>query len=163
MHTERIAKDHSGLSHEERAAAVLRDAPELLTVLADMKAAFAEVRTKTGPLLAELRQGELATQAGMSYLEAKHMLLLTYCIHSLFYMLLKLEGRPVKDHPVVVRLVAVKAYLEKLRPVDKRLRGQVEKLLRAAALAASGGAGAAGAALLWPGCDGACWPCDPVA
>lgn len=41
----------------------------------------------------------------MSYLEAKHLLLLSYCIHIVFYLLLKAEGRPVRDHPVIARSV----------------------------------------------------------
>jgi U3 small nucleolar RNA-associated protein 3 len=145
VHSERVAKDTAGLSRGERADAVLRDAPELTALVRDMAASFGEVRARNGPLLAELRGGGFATDAGMSYLEAKHMLLLTYCINSLFYVLLKLEGQPVRDHPVVTRLVAAKAYLEKLRPVDKKLKTQVEKLLRAAELAATGGAAEVGA------------------
>ena len=140
VHSERVARDHSTLTHDERAEAVLRDAPELTALVNDMAASFTEVRTRTAPLLAELRSGGLATAGGMSYLEAKHMLLLTYCINALFYVLLKLEGRPVKDHPVIQRLLTAKAYLEKLRPVDKKLRTQVDKLLRAAEIAAAGGA-----------------------
>ena len=145
VHSERIAKDARSLSREERADAILQDAPELLALLRDLASSFHEVRTRTAPLLAELQAGELATDAGMSYLETKHMLLLMYCVNSLFYVLLKLEGRPVRDHPVIQRLLTIKAFLEKLRPVDKKLRTQVEKLLRAAEAAAAGGADAAGA------------------
>lgn len=56
-----------------------------------------------GPLLSELRDGGLATSEGLSYLEAKHLLLLSYCSHIVFYLLLKAEGRPVRDHPVITR------------------------------------------------------------
>ena len=146
VHTERAAKRASAATAEARRAAVLRDAPELQSLLEDLTASFDEVRARTAPLLAELQAGGLATAEGLSYLETKHMLLLTYCVHSLFYVLLKLEGRPVKEHPVVTRLLEAKTFLEKLRPIDKRLRPQLERLLRAQALAAQGGgAPAAGA------------------
>lgn len=118
-----------------------RDAPELLALLADLSAAFDEVRGRTAPLLSELLAGGVATSAGLAYLEAKHLLLLMYCIHSLFYVLLKLEGRPVREHPVVQRLLTGKAYLEKLRPIDKRIQGQVDKLLRASETTAVAGDG----------------------
>jgi U3 small nucleolar RNA-associated protein 3 len=52
-----------------------------------------------------VRQGQLATAEGVSYLEAKHLLLLHYCACLVFYFLLKAEGRPVRDHPVIARLV----------------------------------------------------------
>lgn len=60
------------------------------------------------PLLTELRDGGLATGEGLSYLEAKHLLLLSYCSHIVFYLLLKAEGRPVRDHPVIARWVGVR-------------------------------------------------------
>ena len=53
----------------------------------------------------QVRQGQLATAEGVSYLEAKHLLLLHYCIALVFYLLLKAEGRPVREHPVIARLV----------------------------------------------------------
>lgn len=81
-----------------------------------------------------MREGQLATAEGVSYLEAKYLLLLHYCIHLVFYVLLKAEGRPVRDHPVIARLVEIRAFLEKARPIDKRLRYQMDKLLAAAAL-----------------------------
>lgn len=58
-----------------------------------------------------MREGELATAEGVSYLEAKHLLLLHYCTAITFYLLLKAEGRPVQAHPVVARLVELRAYL----------------------------------------------------
>ncbi len=66
-----------------------------------------------------MREGQLATAEGVSYLEAKYLLLLHYCIHLVFYVLLKAEGRPVRDHPVIARLVEIRAFLEKARPIDK--------------------------------------------
>lgn len=64
------------------------------------------------PCLAlQVREGELATAEGVSYLEAKHLLLLHYCTAIVFYLLLKAEGRPVQSHPVINRLVEARAYL----------------------------------------------------
>ena len=59
----------------------------------------------------QVREGELATAEGVSYLEAKHLLLLHYCTAIVFYLLLKAEGRPVQAHPVINRLVEARAYL----------------------------------------------------
>ena len=85
-------------------------------------------------LSVQVREGQLATAEGVSYLEAKYLLLLHYCIHLVFYVLLKAEGRSVRDHPVIARLVEIRAFLERARPIDKRLRYQMDKLLAAAAL-----------------------------
>ena len=58
--------------------------------------------------------------------------MLSYCINIAFYLLLKAEGKPVKDHPVVLRLVEIRTYIEKLRPIDKKLKYQIDKLLKMA-------------------------------
>ena len=85
-------------------------------------------------MIAAARAGELATAEGISYLDAKHLLMLSYCVNIVFYLLLKSEGRSVRDHPVVLRLVEIRAYLEKLRPIDRKLRYQIDKLLKTSAV-----------------------------
>ena len=80
-------------------------------------------------LCAQVREGNLATAEGVTYLETKNLLLLQYCMHLVFYLLLKAEGQPVQQHPVIARLVEIRAFLEKIRPIDKKLRYQIDKLL----------------------------------
>jgi hypothetical protein len=53
---ERVAKDLSGLSAEERLAAVQQDAPELLQLIAELREGITEVRSRVGPLLQEVRR-----------------------------------------------------------------------------------------------------------
>lgn len=129
---EAVPRDLQGLDDEARAAAVRQDALELEALIGDLRSVLGEVRGRLGPLLQEVKSGELATAEGVSYLEAKHTLLVHYAASLVFYLLLKAEGRPVRDHPVIARLVEIRAYLEKIRPVDKRLHYQIEKLLAAA-------------------------------
>lgn len=105
------------------------DAPELEALLESLHASLGEVRTRIGPLVTEVREGKLATAEGVSYLETKNLLLLQYCMHLLFYLMLKSEGKPAKQHPVIARLVEIRAYMEKIRPIDKKLHYQIEKLL----------------------------------
>ena len=114
-----------------RAAAVRQDALELKALVGDLRASLTEIRGRVGPLIREIKAGDIATSEGISYLEAKHILLLHYVASLMFYLSLKAEGRPVKDHPVVSRLVEIRSYLEKIRPIDKRLKYQIDKLLAA--------------------------------
>jgi hypothetical protein len=53
---ERVAKDLSGLSAEQRLAAVQQDAPELLQLIAELREGLTEVRSRVGPLLKEVRR-----------------------------------------------------------------------------------------------------------
>ncbi|CAI5496668.1 unnamed protein product [Closterium sp. Naga37s-1] len=135
---ERVVKDASLLTKEEQMAALMSDAPELVGLLSDLKTTLKELNTKVLPLLQQVREGEYATENGVSYLEAKHGLLLHYCCCLLFFLLLRAEGKPVRDHPVVSRLVELRLFLEKIRPIDKKLQYQIEKLLKLASSANRG-------------------------
>jgi U3 small nucleolar RNA-associated protein 3 len=112
--------------------AVASDAPELIALTKELTKTLDEITQSVEPVIAAARAGELATAEGISYLDAKHLLMLSYCINIVFYLLLKSEGRSVRDHPVVLRLVEIRAYLEKLRPIDKKLKYQIDKLLKMA-------------------------------
>lgn len=103
VQVEAVNKDLGALTAEEQLAVVMADAPELLSLLDELKQCLNEVRSKVGPLLREVAAGGLATAAGLSYLEAKHLLLLQYCMCIVAYLMLKAEGKSVKDHPVIGR------------------------------------------------------------
>ena len=71
------------------------------------------------PALEKARSGEIKqTAAGMSYLEMKYNLLMSYCTFLTFYLLLKVEGKPVENHPVVYKLTHIKTLFERLKPLD---------------------------------------------
>ena len=59
-------------------------------------------------------------------------LLLDYCIHVAFFLLLKLEGQRVDGHAVIDRLVESRLFLEKIKPMESKLKYQIDKLIRAA-------------------------------
>ena len=69
-----------------------------------MQAKAAELRAKAEPLLASVTAGDLPTSSGVTFLEVKYQLLMSYIAHILMYLVLKAEGKSVKDHPVMDRL-----------------------------------------------------------
>ena len=153
-----VPADLVALSAEERDALAAQDAPELAALLGELQESMSEVRNVVQPLLKQVREGGLVTERGLSFLEAKHLLLLAYCGHIVHYLLVKAEGGTIQGHPVVAQLVQLRAYLEKVKPIDKKLQHQVERLLRASGAGpdsgadageggAAGGKGGRGAAL----------------
>lgn len=80
------------------------EAPELLKLLGEMKEKIEELRGRVIPVLQRVKAGELPTDNGVSFLEVKHRVLLSYVTNIVFYLLLKAEGKSVKDHPVLDQL-----------------------------------------------------------
>lgn len=64
------------------------------------------------------------------YLEVKQQLLYSYCTNIVFYLLLKVEGKSVKDHPVMKQLLEIRYAMEKLRSTDNKLKSQIDRLLK---------------------------------
>eukprot|EP01104_Vermistella_antarctica_P002715 TRINITY_DN12937_c0_g1_i1.p1 TRINITY_DN12937_c0_g1~~TRINITY_DN12937_c0_g1_i1.p1 ORF type:complete len:715 (-),score=275.79 TRINITY_DN12937_c0_g1_i1:43-2151(-) len=119
------------MTTEEKLDRVITDAPELLELLEDFRRHTKTMRTKLAPLLERTREmGFDRSNEGISFLEAKYQLLLSYCVNICYYLTLKAEGEPVKDHPVIERLVEIRTILEKIRPLDKKLKYQTNKLLK---------------------------------
>lgn len=136
---EAVERDLSGLSAAQREQIVAAAAPELPVLLEDLRAGSREVAEIVEPLKAMLAEGSMRTDKGMAYLDVKHMLLLNYCANLVFYLLLKAEGQPAKGHPVLQRLVEIRVWLEKMRPIDKKLQNHLEKLLRSEGVEVPGG------------------------
>jgi hypothetical protein len=119
----------SSLSTTEVAA----DRVELLALLHTFRTKVREVREHVAPLLAKLTSNELPTAEGISFLQLKAHTLLQYCTSLAFVMLLKVEGRELAQHGVVQQLVQLRCVVEKVRPIDRKLKYQIDKLLKTAA------------------------------
>ena len=123
----------AGADDERKAQALVRDdAPKLLAALKEMKDGLDLVRSKVESLTRKVRKNQLPTGDGIGYLEAKHHLLLSYCQDLVYYLLRKAKGLSVDGHPVVRSLVEIRLFLEKIRPIDKKMEYQIQKLTNAA-------------------------------
>nr|CAN69547.1 hypothetical protein VITISV_005614 [Vitis vinifera] len=109
---------------------VRKEASQLVAVLKEMKEGLDAVRSKVQALTAKVKADHFPTADGMSYLEAKHLLLLDYCQSLVYYLLRKAKGLSIEGHPVVHSLVEIRLFLEKIRPIDKKLQYQIQKLTR---------------------------------
>nr|GEW16538.1 neuroguidin [Tanacetum cinerariifolium] len=107
-----------------------REAPQLVTVLKDIKGGLDDLTAKVQLLTSKVKSGLYPTTEGISYLEAKHLLLLNYCQSLVYYLLRKAKGLPIQGHPLVHSLLETRLFLEKIRPIDKKLQYQIQKLTR---------------------------------
>ena len=86
----------------------------------------------------------------LDFLATKMEMLLSYCINHAFYLLIKVNRGKVAGHPVINELLVMRGVMERMRPIDAQVNGELEKLFKEAARepAPSSGPGAAGDVLL---------------
>ncbi|KAG8342765.1 U3 small nucleolar RNA-associated protein 3 [Trypanosoma vivax] len=128
---EAVERDYAALSSSERLAIVQKESPEMVKMLEEMKRYLSEVEELARPLQELFFQRRLSTadQNLVQFLETKVQLMLSYCMHVLFYLLMKMEGKKVAGHPVIDNLVEIRVYLEKLFQLEERLQYSLNRLL----------------------------------
>lgn len=126
---EEVKKDINALTKEQQMEVVMSDAPELVGLLSEFKDGLDNLKI-VQVLLQKVKSNKNVTKEGMNYLEVKQLLLLCYCQSIVFYLLLKAEGRSVRDHPVIARLVEIRDFLDKIQPIDNKLKNQFERILK---------------------------------
>lgn len=125
---ERIVQDLSKLSKAEKIQILMKDSPELFQLMNEFKSKLKEVIEELHPLVKMARAGRIPKE-GANYLELKHQLYLNYCINIGFYLVLKAKKMPVRDHPVMERLVQYQKLIIELKPLDEKLKSEVKILL----------------------------------
>lgn len=129
---ESIERDFAALSNSERLKILQKESPELLKMLDDLRKYLEEVKSLAKPLHELLHQRKVSSDVDKNlvcFLETKVQLMLNYCIHVTFYLLLKLEGKKISDHPVLDTLVEIRVYLEKIWPLEEKLQYSLNRLL----------------------------------
>ena len=111
------------------------DAPEVAALMRVFDERTAEIKESVQPVLERLRTDPRATEEGVSYLTTKLHLLLSYTTCVAFYLMVRAEEGAAKaeTHPVVSELVRLRAVMERMRPLDARMKREIDSLLASAA------------------------------
>lgn len=113
------------------------DFPQALVLLSEMNVSAQHVASLVDNMLQRVRNGELSTDQGLSFLEMKYHMLLSYLINLTFIILRKCSGEKIEGDPCISRLVEIRTVLEKIRPIDKKLKYQIDKLVKEAVMGSS--------------------------
>ncbi|KAJ3204467.1 hypothetical protein HK099_001111 [Clydaea vesicula] len=76
----------------------------------------------------------LPTEHGVTLLEIKNHNLLSYITNLSYYLLLKLNGKKVEDENVISKLIELRVVLEKCKPLEAKLKYQLDKLIKMATM-----------------------------
>nr|CAG4635187.1 EOG090X0IJO [Alona affinis] len=112
---------------------VASDLPLAISSLNDIKTLMTLVNDMIRNIIHRVKNKELPIDQGMSFLDVKNQMLLKYLINLNCVMLKKVSGESIKGDPVIDRLVEIRTILERMRPVEHKLKYQIEKLLKFAA------------------------------
>ncbi|CAN0234922.1 unnamed protein product [Ascophyllum nodosum] len=136
--------DHAGLREtrkdgkdEEISQVIEEERPRLKEVLREFRDRAEDVRDKVAALARRAKEEQAEDPGprddGASLLAAKQMLLLSYCRELCTYVAAKGRGKAFRGEGASWRLVELRTVMEKMRPLEKKLKYQTDKLLRLAA------------------------------
>ncbi|XP_055296121.1 neuroguidin isoform X3 [Sitodiplosis mosellana] len=103
-----------------------------MKLLGEMNNNVKQVSDLVESMLQRVKSGELTTEYGLSFLEVRYHMLLTYLINLTYVVLRKCSGKKIERDPSIDRLIEIRTVLEKIRPIDYKLRYQIDKLVKTA-------------------------------
>ncbi|XP_043284486.1 neuroguidin isoform X2 [Venturia canescens] len=115
-----------------------RDLPQAFRLLGEMNANVVQVNQLVDNMLTKVKNGEVSTDKGLSFLEMKYHMLLSYLINLTYVVLRKCSGERIEGDPSIDRLVEIRTVLEKIRPIDQKLKYQIDKLVKTAVTGTTG-------------------------
>ncbi|KAK4879213.1 hypothetical protein RN001_007359 [Aquatica leii] len=108
------------------------DLPQALVLLNEMNVSAQHVASLVDNMIDRVRKGEISTDQGLSFLEMKYHMLLSYLINLTYVVLRKCSGEKIEGDPCIDRLIEIRTVLEKIRPIDRKLKYQIDKLVKTA-------------------------------
>ncbi|XP_029934713.1 neuroguidin [Myripristis murdjan] len=108
------------------------DLPKAVQLLTSLTEQVAAVTGHVRELLQKVQDGAFNTSKGLSFLDLRYHLLLFYLQDLTHLISIKTEGGQIKESAALNRVVTIRTVLEKMRPLDHKLKYQIDKLVRTA-------------------------------
>lgn len=107
-----------------------QDASEMETLLKEISQGARTARTCIENLIDHVKSAP--PTEGISFLDMKNRLLTSYSSNLGLLMLRKCYGKELEGEQAIERMIEIRTVLEKVRPIDHKLRYQVDKLVNIA-------------------------------
>ncbi|XP_077951792.1 neuroguidin isoform X1 [Gasterosteus aculeatus] len=111
---------------------IVSDLPAAAQLLRNLTEQVVSVTGHVRELMTKVKDGAFKTSQGLSFLDLRYHLLLFYLQDLTHLISIKTQGGKIKDSDALNRLVTIRTVLEKMRPLDHKLKYQIDKLVRTA-------------------------------
>lgn len=108
------------------------DLPKAVQLFRSLTEQVASVTSHVRELLTRVKGGAFQTSKGLSFLDLRYHLLLFYLQDLTHLISIKTEGGRIGESEALSRVLGVRTVLEKMRPLDHKLKYQIDKLVRTA-------------------------------
>ncbi|XP_069007530.1 neuroguidin [Embiotoca jacksoni] len=108
------------------------DLPKAVQLLNNLTEQVVSVTSHIRELLTKVKDGAFQTSKGLSFLDLRYHLLLFYLQDLAHLISIKTQGGKIKESDALNRVVTIRTVLEKMRPLDHKLKYQIDKLVRTA-------------------------------
>ncbi|XP_059163553.1 neuroguidin-A-like [Physella acuta] len=112
-----------------------KDLPEAFSVLREIKKSSGECLLLVRGLIGKIKSNGISDGSshlqGISFLDLKNQLMASYMANLGLLMDKKTSGKSVQHDPSIDRLIEIRTVLEKMRPIEHKLKYQINKVITA--------------------------------
>lgn len=113
-------------------SSVSADIPLHHSLASDVKNDCEKAVQIVNKLKKQLEDDDSSTADGLSFLDLKNHMMTSYVANLSYIMLKKSFGKSIKDDPAIKRLTEIRTVMEKMRPIEQKLRYQIDKSIKVA-------------------------------
>ena len=107
-------------------------AQDIIKALEEINSTSKSLADAVDSLTARIRNNELPTKSGLSFLELRNLLLVMYEANLAAVAETKVDGKSLSGNNSIMRIVETRTVIEKMRPIYHKLKYRIDKLIRAA-------------------------------
>jgi len=107
-------------------------ASETIRALQEINTTAKSLADAVNSMIKSVKNDELARKSGVSLLELRNLMMLTYETNLLSIVGSKVDGKSLDGDKAISRVTETRTVLEKIKPIHHKLKYRIEKLIRAA-------------------------------
>jgi len=120
-----------GITLDQEAKNLLKeDIKSHLLLVKEVKEIILRLRIKLGELIES--SSEVSYSASISFIKIRIEALMDLSRYLALLALMKVNGDSIEGHPIIAKIVFLKTFLTKLKPMNKKLEYQIGKMIRKA-------------------------------